>query len=72
MKAAFVTRLGFTPSYEAVPYDRLDYADPKQKALKDKTHRGMHLFQYDNNADNKGQRAWRYFCEQKYFLRNLP
>jgi len=49
-----------------MPYQALNYNVPSDRAQVGKGARGHHLFQYDPDSDGKGQRAWRYFAEDRY------
>lgn len=52
-------------------YIPLNYYDPGDEALIDKSDRGMALFQYDPNADGAGGRYYRLFYELHVRIRNL-
>jgi hypothetical protein len=71
IQTEFRRLLGKTPETFRVWYIRLNYNIPEEKALENKSNRGMHLFQYDPNSDNKGTRAWRLFNELRYYVKAL-
>jgi hypothetical protein len=52
-------------------YKRLDYRNPDEYALKDTTHRGMALFQYDPRGHNGGK-AWRLYYENICYHSSTP
>ena len=64
-------RLGFMPEVNIIPYQALNYNLPSDYAQAGKNARGFHLFQYDPDSDGKGQRAWRYFAEATYKIKNV-
>jgi len=68
---AFAQRIGRTPEVNVIPYQALNYDVPEDKRLVGKTARGFHLFQYDPKSDGNNQRAWRYFAEAVYKVKNL-
>jgi hypothetical protein len=72
MAKEFKRKIGREPQVFIVPYKRLDYNDPAEKAMRDISNRGMHLFQYDPSSDGNGKRSWRLFNEARYKVHNLP
>lgn len=52
-------------------YNRLDYSIPEQKALENKTQRGMALFQYDPQG-HEGGPAWRLYYEHVCYHNSKP
>jgi hypothetical protein len=71
IKTAFRRRIGKRPEVTVRRYDRLNYRIEAEKALENKSHRGMHLFQYDPNSDGQNLRAWRLFSEQVYEIKSI-
>ncbi|KAF2734822.1 hypothetical protein EJ04DRAFT_512249 [Polyplosphaeria fusca] len=71
MESEFRRRIGKKPKAVRIPYMRLDYSKPAEKALENRSNRGMHLFQYDPDSDGKGKRSWRIFMEARYTVKNL-
>lgn len=49
-------------------YWRLNYANPADEAIIDKTERGLCTFQYDPNAFGLGKKGWRFFYEDRYYV----
>lgn len=71
IETAVRRHIGRRPENIRYNYQRLDYNDPDDQGIINRSHRGMALFQYDPNSDGRGQRAWRLFLENSFYTREL-